>query len=131
MNHKGNHSHKSGRVDEILGIIDSAKRYNLNQNEFQTACRMFLQNSAMKEILNHDVVTQTKPIQRRCKTALLPMPKIGTTLYRKDPRRKGSCKVVEIEQIRCTVVWQHSGKRSSVLLGNIRSPALYSLEVVR
>ena len=130
LHKKGNQSRYSEMLDEILGITDAAKRYNLNQNEFQTACQIFAQRIRSRTVLISDTPNQTKTCKRRITNVVLPIPKVGTILYRKDSRRKGLCKVVEIDQLKGRIIWQHSGRKSTVSIGNLRNPALYSLEKI-
>ena len=120
----------SKMLDEILGIADAARRYNLNKNEFEAACQLFTQRSMSRTVLTSFIPNQTKTCRRRITNVMLPFPKVGTVLYRKDPRRKGLCKVVEIDQLKGRIIWQHSGRKSTVSIGNLRNPALYSIKKV-
>ena len=114
-------------IERILGIADTAKRYSLNHIEFSTACRNFCtQHSKATETPNQKVVS-LKSLKGAQPIELLPIPKPGLILFRRDSRRKGSCSVVSIEDSFTWVQWHHNKKRTKIATKNLRSPRLYSM----
>lgn len=114
-------------IEQILGIADTAKRYSLNHIEFSTACRNFCtQHSKATETPNQKVVS-LKSLKGAQPIELLPIPKPGLILFRRDSRRKGSCSVVSIEDSFTWVQWHHNKKRTKIATKNLRSPRLYSM----
>lgn len=111
-------------IEDILGIADCAKRYSLNQNDFQTACHAFANRPL--EIARNKFATRKK--KQAIIQDLLPEPKVGMRFYRKDSRRRGKCFVVEISEDYTKIKWEHSGKTTKILKKNLMSPALYALK---
>ena len=117
-------------IEQILGIADTAKRYSLNHIEFSTACRNFCtQHSKATETPNQKVVS-LKSLKGAQPIELLPIPKPGLILFRRDSRRKGSCSVVSIEDSFTWVQWHHNKKKSRIATKNLRSKRLYSTRKV-
>jgi len=111
-------------IEDILGIADCAKRYSLNQNDFQSACHAFANRPL--EVLKKGTAARKR--RQEMKHFLLPEPKVGMRLYRKDSRRRGKCLVVEILEDYTRIKWEHSGKTTKILSKNLMSPALYALK---
>lgn len=115
-------------IEQILGIADTAKKYSLNHIEFNTACRNFCTRSSKATETPNQKVVSLKSLKGAQPIELLPIPKPGLILFRRDSRRKGSCSVVSIEDSFTWVQWHHNKKRTKIATKNLRSPKLYSLK---
>lgn len=120
----------SNELDQILELANTAKRFNLNLNEFKAACRVFCKPELQNPELALSKSAQLRSPTKRLGRALLPPLKPGHVLFRRDPRRRGSCKVIRIQENTAIVVWKHSGKNTKINLVNLRNPALYSTSSV-
>lgn len=112
------------KIEEIFEIADLARRYSLNQSEFRLACHSFA-NNRMRPLLEDRRSLGTRKKQKK-NTPKLPPPKVGLQLWRKDKRRRGSCRIAELNSDSATVIWLHSGKRTKIALGNLSNSNLYS-----
>lgn len=111
-------------LEEILATIDTARHYHLTSHEMREACDRFVNSKQKVENLQTQQIKVRK--KKRQLGALLPELKVGLTLYRKDKRRGSSCNVLAIEGQKVTIVWVHSGRKSQILMPNLRNPSLYA-----
>ena len=121
---------ESDELDQILELANSAKRFNLNLKEFKAACKSFCEPGSQSLELTTSKAAQLRSPAKRMERLLLPPLKPGHILFRRDSRRKGSCKIIRIEENIATVVWKHSGKHTKINLINLRNPVLYSTSTV-
>ena len=121
---------ESDELDQILELANSAKKFNLNLNEFKAACKNFFEPGFQSPELTMSKAAQLRSPAKRLARVLLPPLKSGHILFRRDSRRKGSCKIIRIEGNIATVAWKHSGKHTKINLINLRNPALYSTSTV-
>ena len=112
------------KIEEIFEIADLARRYSLNQSEFRSACHSFA-NNRMRPLLEDRRLLGTRKKQKK-NSSKLPAPKVGLQLWRKDQRRRGSCRIVELNSESAKVIWLHSGKHTKVSLSNLLNSNLYS-----
>lgn len=113
-------------MNELLAIINCAKQYNLNKYEFEEACKSFISSQfPEKQSLCPSIKNYKEKRPRRVRE-LLPEPKIGQVLWRKDSRRKGSCKIIKLDTQRTTVYWHETNRHTTILTSNIRNPFLFS-----
>ena len=121
----------ASQLEQILSVADTAKQYSLNQIEFRTACRNFC---GPAPIPASDSPPGPSPCGKRkipmSNVTLLPAPKPGLTLYRRDSRRQGSCSVLSVENGSATVKWHQTKKITKIATKNLRSPRLYSTKKV-
>lgn len=131
LNEKRSSDEISSQLEQILSIADTARQYSLNQIEFRTACRNFC---GPAPIPTSDAPSGPSPSGRKripmSKVALLPAPKPGLTLYRRDSRRQGSCSVLSVENGSAMVKWHQTKKITKIATKNLRSPRLYSTKKV-
>jgi hypothetical protein len=131
LNEKRPSDEISSQLEQILSIADTARQYSLNQIEFRTACRNFCGPTSTP---TSDTPCGAVPSGRKkipmFKLTLLPAPKPGLTLYRRDSRRQGSCSVLSIENGSATVRWHQTKKITKIATKNLRSPRLYSTKKV-
>jgi len=120
----------SNELGQILELVNSAKRFNLNLNELKAACKLFCEPDLQTPELTLLKAAKQRSPTKRLGRELLPPLKIGHILFRRDSRRKGSCKIIRIEENIATVAWNHSGKLTRINLINLRNPALYSTSIV-
>jgi hypothetical protein len=120
----------STELDQILELADVAKRFNLNLKEFIEACKSFCSSEFRYPDVTLSRSTYRRVPRKSLGRVLLPPPKPGLILFRRDSRRKGSCKIIQITQNAATVIWRQSGKHSKVDINNLRNPALYSVSSV-
>ena len=95
-----NEQNSEGDIEEILTMIDNAKQYHLTAHEMQEACFRFA-NSKNETQITGELATRRIP-KKRIQLPLLPQPKIGNKLYRKDKRRGSFSTVVGIEDQQIT-----------------------------
>lgn len=112
-----------GDPADILTIIDNARHYHLTAHEMQEACFRFA-NSKNQVPANGEEANRRSP-KKRVQQPLLPQPKVGCKLFRKDKRRGSFCRVVGIDGQQATVQWIHSGRKTKINMTNLRNPNLY------
>ena len=117
-------------IEQILEIADTAKRYSLNHIEFSTACRNFCTRSAKITEPPNQRAIAIKSVKDPHPFGLLPIPKPGLILFRRDSRRKGSCSVISLDDSFTWVKWHHNKKKSRIATKNLRSKRLYSTRKV-
>ena len=118
-----------GDLETYFEMIHEIKRYNLNLNEFKNAIQVFIsKKQAHTEAFKTLGVANTGSGEKESKSRrLLPEPKVGMVLKRLDPRRPGSCKIVELNEKFGTVEWRHAKRRTKIALWNLRKPYLFKL----
>ena len=114
-----------GGTDELFGIMDIAKQYSLNHVEFSSACRVLTSQVNSRPSVEGNKA-EVVVLPKRSRLAL-PHPKRGLVLFRRDPRRKGSCCVISVADDISTVRWKHNGKLTKVATQNLRNHRLFSL----
>ena len=116
-------------IEEYFLIVDEIKKYNLNLNEFKNAIKVFIS----KKDKQMEGTTATASLNLRCQEKesttkkLLPYPRVGMVLQRLDPRRPGSCKIVDLNQSFGTVEWRHAKRRTKIALWNLRKSYLFKV----
>lgn len=119
------------QLEQILSIADTAKQYSLNQIEFRNACRAFCGPTPAPAVeAGPNTIACGRKRLPKIEVALLPAPKPGLILYRRDSRRRGSCSVLKVENGSATVKWHQTKKITKIATQNLRSPRLYSTKKV-
>jgi len=112
-------------TESVFGIMDIAKQYSLNHVEFSAACRLFIsQTNKFSPIVTPKA---EKNITPKKSPPILPYPKPGLVLFRRDSRRKGSCRIISVTNDISTVCWAHNGKHTKISTKNLRNHRLFSL----
>ena len=123
----GNIQGRGQELSDLLAIIDTARGYSLNFAEFSQACRLFCLS---KNVPSHlpALGSSVKAVSPRHPSPQLPAPKPGLVLFRRDPRRKGSCRIVSVDGQSAKVRWLHNGKFTRIASVNLRNHRLFSLK---
>ncbi|HAL95873.1 MAG TPA: hypothetical protein DCP55_08120 [Chitinophagaceae bacterium] len=117
---------KNHTMNESLEMLDCAKQYNLTRAEFEEACRAFVSYEPARADNRISSLRPLTPKKTRKIRELLPEPKIGQVLWRKDSRRKGSCRIIKQDLLRTTVYWLETNRHTTILNSNLRNPFLFS-----
>ena len=123
-----NHAQEQ-ELSDLLSIIDTARGYSLNFAEFSQACCNFC-SSKNAQNRPHAEGTTPRSFIPKPLSPLLPAPKPGLILFRRDPRRRGSCRVVSVSGQSAKVCWRHNGKFTTIASSNLRNHRLFSLKRV-
>lgn len=119
---------RAQELSDLLSVIDVARNYSLNFAEFCQACRQFCLSKNTPSLSSPQKSTCKLSPQKHLQQKLLPVPKPGLVLFRRDSRRRGSCRVVSICGESTKVRWLHNGKFTTIALQNLRNRRLFSLK---